>query len=131
LNNIKGHIAQIHTNGSFQLLEIQAGDDLFKSIIIKSESAGYALGDTIMLHFKETEVSLATKPLREISLQNQIPGTIESIEQDKLLSRVALSTGHGMISSIITTDSVKRLRLTKGANVVALIKTNEVMLSTP
>jgi molybdopterin-binding protein len=129
LNSIKGHIAQIHANGSFQLLAIKAGKDIFKSIIIRNKADGYTMDDPVVLHFKETEVSLATKKLDEISLQNQITGTIQSVEKDDLLSRVTLKTAHGLISSIITTASAERLGLREGMSAVALIKTNEVMLS--
>lgn len=89
----------------------------------------YAEGDQVLLHFKETEVSLATKKIPEISLQNQLEGTIKKIAYDRIMCRVQLETQHGLLSSIITAASANRLGLQEGVTAVALIKTNEVMLS--
>ena len=82
-----------------------------------------------MLHFKENEVSIALRKLEEISLQNQIEGRIKELQKDQLLCRVVIQTEHGLISSVITAASANRLRLELDRKVVAMIKTNEIMLS--
>ena len=129
MNSIAGQISLIQSEGSFQLITVKAHNDSFRSIIIQSGYEEYHKGDQVLLHFKETEVSLATKKVQEISLQNQIAGTIKEIEKDALLTRVVLETQHGLLSSIITTASAERLDLQVGKKAVAMIKTNEVMLS--
>jgi len=129
LNSINGKISHTESEGSFQLIEVTAGTDKFKSIIIKNDAEHYQKGDDVILHFKETEVSLASKKLPEISLQNQIEGKIIRLEKDLLLSRLELDTVHGPLASIITTASAERLDFVVGGQAVALIKTTEVMLS--
>ncbi len=129
MNSISGQISHIQTEGSFQLIKVKADSDSFKSIIIQNGAESYAEGDTVTLHFKETEVSIATRKLDEISLQNQITGTIKSLKRDQLLCRVELDTRLGAIASIITAASADRLGLKEGSEAVAMIKTNEVMLS--
>ena len=129
MNSIPGQISNIETEGSFLLISIKAGEDSFKSIIIQNGAEMYAEGDQVLLHFKETEVSLATKKIPEISLQNQLEGTIKKIAYDRIMCRVQLETQHGLLSSIITAASANRLGLQEGVTAVALIKTNEVMLS--
>lgn len=129
MNSISGQISLIESEGSFQLITVKAHDNSFKSIIIQSGYEEYHAGDQVVLHFKETEVSLATKKLSDISLQNQVAGTVKELEKDALLTRVVLETKHGLLSSIITTASAERLGLDVDTKAVAMIKTNEVMLS--
>lgn len=129
MNSILAHITHINSEGSFRLISLAAGTDSFKSIIIDNGSAVYQKGDEVKLLFKETEVSIATEKLAQISLQNQIAGKIKSIEKDALLARIILDTNQGLISSIITADSAERLQLKTGDSAVALIKTNEIMLA--
>lgn len=129
MNSISGHISNIQSEGSFQLIEIKAGKDSFKSIIIRNELENYVNEDHVMLHFKENEVSIALRKLEEISLQNQIEGRIKELQKDQLLCRVVIQTEHGLISSVITAASANRLRLELDRKVVAMIKTNEIMLS--
>lgn len=129
MNNISGQISHIQAEGSFRLLEIQSLSNTFKVIIIDNGNEEYQKGDELRLLFKETEVAIATKKLPEISLQNQLEGIIESIESDQILSRLIIQTIHGPIASVITTSSVRRLQLALGHQVVAMVKTNEIMLS--
>ena len=129
MNNISGQISHIQAEGSFRLLEIQSLSNTFKVIIIDNGNEEYQKGDELRLLFKETEVAIATKKLPEISLQNQLEGIIESIESDQILSRLIIQTIHGPIASVITTSSVRRLQLALGHQVVAMVKTNEIMLN--
>jgi molybdopterin-binding protein len=62
------------------------------------------------------------------SIRNQIQGTIIRISSDKVMSEVILDTPAGEIVSVITTASIKRLKLKKGQHVTALIKATNVSL---
>lgn len=129
MNTITGHITKITADGSLRLVEVQAGDSTFKAIYIENDADHYQEKDEVNLHFKETEVALATQKLPQISLQNQIEGTILEIEKNQILCRVVIETAQGPISSIITAASADRLNFSKGNTAVAMIKTNEIMLS--
>ena len=60
------------------------------------------------------------------SIRNHLPGTIEQIVSDKVLSEIVINTAAGPVTSIITTGSVKRMNLKKGDAVFAIIKATEV-----
>jgi molybdopterin-binding protein len=45
-----------------------------------------------------------------------------------LLAQVTISIGGQLITSIVTADAVREMRLKKGETVAALIKSTEVML---
>src|SRR5580693_9233066 len=65
---------------------------------------------------------------RRISGRNQLVGRITDIKVDGLIAQVALSIGGQRITSIITADAVRELRLKKGQTVAALVKSTEVMI---
>ena len=60
------------------------------------------------------------------SIRNRLPGTIEKILSDKVVSEVVIRTAAGIVTSIITTGSVKRMNLKEGDTVFAIIKATEV-----
>jgi len=60
------------------------------------------------------------------SIRNHLPGTIEQIVSDKVVSEIVINTAAGPVTSIITTGSVKRMNLKKGDTVFAIIKATEV-----
>ena len=60
------------------------------------------------------------------SVRNRLPGKIEKIVSDKVVSEVVIQTAAGTVTSIITTGSVKRMNLKEGDNVFAVIKATEV-----
>jgi len=63
-----------------------------------------------------------------ISIRNRLPGTIEKIVSDKVVSEVVIQTAAGTVTSIITTGSLERMNLKQGDNVFAVIKATEVSI---
>ena len=59
-------------------------------------------------------------------IRNRLPGTIEKIVSDKVVSEVVIRTTAGTVTSIITTGSVERMNLKEGDAVFAVIKATEV-----
>ena len=60
------------------------------------------------------------------SIRNRLPGTVEKITSDKVVSEVVIRTAAGVVTSIITTGSVERMNLKEGDGVFAIIKATEV-----
>ena len=60
------------------------------------------------------------------SIRNRLPGTIEKIVSDKVVSEVVIGTAAGTVTSIITTGSVERMNLKKGDEVFAVMKATSV-----
>lgn len=131
MNKFSGTITSIETEGHLSLVEVKVRDILFKSIIIDSPNASEWLkqGSATNILFKETEVVLAKVLEDKISLQNRIECEITKIIRGKLLSEIKLSSNLGAFSSIITTKSVNRLELEVNQKIIAMIKTNEIMLA--
>lgn len=68
---------------------------------------------------------------RRVSGRNQLTGRITDIKVSGLLAQITLSVGGQHITSIITADAVRELRLKSGQIAVALIKSTEVMIVLP
>jgi len=60
------------------------------------------------------------------SIRNRLPGTIEKIVSDKVVSEIVIRTAAGEVTSVITTSSVQRMNLQEGDQVFAIIKATEV-----
>ena len=71
------------------------------------------------------------KTFRRISGRNQLVGRVTDVKVSGLLAQVTLSIGGQQITSIITADAVRELRLKKGQIAAALIKSTEVMIILP
>lgn len=68
---------------------------------------------------------------RRISGRNQLVGRVTDLKIDGLIAQVTLSIGGQKITSIITADAVREMRLKVGDTAAALIKSTEVMLVRP
>lgn len=67
--------------------------------------------------------------IMEQSIRNQLPGTVKSIVSDKVLSEVIVETSIGEVASVITTRSVKDMKLKPGDKIFVLIKATNVSLA--
>jgi molybdopterin-binding protein len=65
---------------------------------------------------------------RKISGRNQLIGRIVAIKYSGLLAQVTLRIGEQHITSLITADAARELRLKPGERAAALIKSTEVMI---
>lgn len=66
-----------------------------------------------------------------INVRNQFRGKIKEIIEGPVLSEIDIETASGqLVTSVITTRSVKSLELAVGKDVIALVKATEVSLAT-
>jgi molybdopterin-binding protein len=64
-----------------------------------------------------------------ISGRNQLRGVVEEVRGDGLLAQVRLRIGDQRLTAIITQDAVAELRLKRGDEALAIIKSTEVMIA--
>lgn len=68
----------------------------------------------------------------ELSARNQLKGTITAIEVGAVMADISVDIGNAQtLSSAITKNSVERLGLKVGDQVVVIIKATEVMIGKP
>jgi molybdopterin-binding protein len=78
---------------------------------------------------KRRKAEQGSAGVRRISGRNQLVGRVTAIKVDGLLAQVSIEIGDQQISSVITSDSVREMRLKPGDRVAALIKSTAVMVS--
>lgn len=74
------------------------------------------------------DVSERRSNFRRISGRNQLVGRVTDVKVNGLVAQVTLSIGGQRITSIITADAAREMRLKNGLTVAALIKSTEVMI---
>ena len=74
------------------------------------------------------EVSERRTSFRRLSGRNQLVGRVVDVKTSGLMAQVTLSIGGQHITSIITADAVREMRLKKGQKAAALVKSTEVMI---
>src|ERR1700740_120010 len=77
---------------------------------------------------EEKDILSGRRGFRRISGRNQLVGRIVEVRYSGLLAQVKLSIAGQRISSIITADAAREMRLEKGQTAAALIKATEVMI---
>lgn len=63
-----------------------------------------------------------------LSGRNQLRGIVEEIRTDGLLAQIRLRIGDQLLTAVITRDAVRELKLRRGDDAVAIIKSTEVMI---
>ena len=67
--------------------------------------------------------------IQSINVRNQFRGTIKEIIEGPVLSEVDVQTASGIVTSVITTRSVRDLELKVGSEVIAFVKSTEVSIA--
>jgi|SRR5579859_854154 len=78
--------------------------------------------------FERGDLAARRLHFRKISGRNQLIGRVVGLKFSGLLAQVILAIGEQQITSIITADAAKELRLKPGDRAAALIKSTEVMI---
>ena len=66
-----------------------------------------------------------------LSARNRIHGYVDEVRVDGLLAQVRLRVGDQTLTAVITADAVRALKLKRGADAFAIIKSTEVMIGVP
>ena len=64
-----------------------------------------------------------------LSARNRLRGFVDEVRVDGLLAQVRLRVGDQSLTAVITADAVKALKLRRGDEALAIIKSTEVMVA--
>ena len=64
-----------------------------------------------------------------VNVRNQLRGNIKAIVWGDVVSEIEVETSAGIVTSVITTRSIKELKLEVGSEVLALIKATDVSIA--
>ena len=64
-----------------------------------------------------------------LSGRNRLRGFVDEVRVDGLMAQVRLRVGDQTLTAVITADAVKELKLRRGDDAVAIVKSTEVMIA--
>jgi molybdopterin-binding protein len=64
-----------------------------------------------------------------LSGRNRLRGFVDEVRSDGLLGQVRLRIGDQFLTAVITSDAIQELKLRRGDDAVAIIKSTEVMIA--
>jgi molybdopterin-binding protein len=71
----------------------------------------------------------ADEALAGLSARNRLRGFIDEVRVDGLLAQIRLRVGDQSLTAVITADAVHALKLRRGDDALAIIKSTEVMIA--
>ena len=71
----------------------------------------------------------ADESLVGLSARNRLHGFIDEVRIDGLLAQVRMRVGDQSLTAVITADAVRALKLRRGDDALAIIKSTEVMIA--
>jgi molybdopterin-binding protein len=78
---------------------------------------------------RRRESSTNDEALGGLSARNRLHGFVEEVRIDGLLAQVRLRVGNQSLTAVITADAVQALKLRRGDDAIAIIKSTEVMVA--
>lgn len=80
---------------------------------------------------RRTRVPADDESLGGLSARNRLSGFIDEVRVDGLLAQVRMRVGNQSLTAVITADAVRVLKLRRGEDAIAIIKSTEVMIARP
>ena len=83
---------------------------------------------------RTSKPSSPARPVRKawivaLSGRNRLRGFVDEVRVDGLLAQVRLRIGDQMLTAVITRDAIQELKLQRGDDAVAIVKSTEVMIA--
>ena len=125
---IKAKISAIEQTGGVSVFEFSA-ENLSLKMLSLENLQNLKIGDEVRLNFKSSDVFVATSPLLNCSVSNEIKAQISDIEQGQITSSLHLNAGKFEFESIISTSSLKRLNLAPGDQIYAYVKATSLYIA--
>ena len=125
---IKAKISAIEQTGGVSVFEFSA-ENLSLKMLSLENLQNLKIGDEVWLGFKSSDVFVATSPLLNCSVSNEIKAQISDIQRGQITSSLHLNAGKFEFESIISTASLKRLNLALGDQIYAYVKATSLYIA--
>ncbi|KJY21768.1 MULTISPECIES: molybdopterin-binding protein [Streptomyces] len=132
-NQIAGTVTAVTVGEAMAAVKVrlEGGQDITAAITADAvKDLGLTTGSAVTALVKATEVALATGAVENISIRNQLTGTVVDVVTGPAMAAVRVDVNGGGLTAAVTADAVEALGLAAGSPVVALIKSTEISLAT-
>jgi len=127
MNRIDAVVTAIESFENITIVSFEAAGQSMRMMALELDKS-LIVGSKVTLGAKASNIALAREFNGLLSISNQLKVTIESINNGKLLSSIKFSFAGSLTESIITRESVSRMNLQAGTNIIALIKSSELSI---
>lgn len=127
MNTFKASITKIDGADSINLVRFRAEGEEFIMMSLELDGS-LKVGCEVLLGIKATTLSLAREKNTMLSISNQFPVRIKSIDNGALLSSVKLSFCDTVFESIITKNSAIKMGLKPEDEMIALVKASDLSI---
>ncbi|MDO5044758.1 MAG: TOBE domain-containing protein [Coriobacteriia bacterium] len=131
-NQIKGKVEKV-VDGAVNSRVVLDADGVKISATITDAAVaelGLEAGKAATAIIKSTSVMVKKGGVVDgLSARNQIAGTVDAVEEGAVSAVVKIKAAFGIISANITLDAAKELGLAAGDEVVAIVKSTDVMVA--
>src|SRR5256885_14065413 len=78
---------------------------------------------------KGSKRAVRRAPIVSLSSRNQLRGIVDEVRVDGLLAQVRLRIGDQVLTAVITRDAIDELKLRRGDEALAIVKSTEMMIA--
>ncbi|MEU2451505.1 TOBE domain-containing protein [Streptomyces sp. NPDC012765] len=132
-NQLAGTVTTVTVGEAMAKVKVRlaGGQEITAAVTAEAvKELGIIPGSAVNALVKATEVALATAPVANLSIRNQLTGTVAEVTAGPAMAAVKVNVSGGGLTAAITADAVAALGLSAGSSVVALIKSTEISLAT-
>ncbi len=132
-NQLAGTVTAVTVGEAMATVKVRlaGGQEITAAITAEAvKDLGITSGSAVKALVKATEVALATGPVANLSIRNQLTGTVAEVTAGPAMAAVKVNVSGGGVTAAVTADAVAALGLSAGSSVVALIKSTEISLAT-
>jgi len=120
INSIDMHVTLVNNETGLTILSSNGNTNSVKVLCEKSR-AGYQVGEELKIFIRSDDIALSTSRLENITIQNQLEGTIYDIIERENVMICMVDVGFPLVVEI-TAESLKRMHIIKGSEVCCLFK---------
>ena len=127
MNRIDAVVTAIDSFENITIVSFEAAGQPMRMMALELDKS-LVVSSKVTLGAKASNIALAREFSGMLSISNQLKVTIESINNGTLLSSIKFSFAGSLTESIITRESVSRMNLQVGTDIIALIKSSELSI---
>lgn len=128
MSQFKACVSSIETCENLHIVHFSvAGHTLFMMSLELPENI--VINDAVLITVKPTNIAIGKECQGQLSYANQLPCTVKSIENGKLLSSIGLEFCGVELESLITVSSSLQMDLQLGEKVTVFIQASDLSIA--
>ena len=121
INSVNMKVSRITDNSGLTILSANGNTGNTVKVLCEKSRTGYLAGEELKIFIRSDDIALSTTRLENITIQNQLEGTITDIIERDDVMLCLVDAGFPLVVEI-TAESLKRMDIRKGRVVWCLFK---------